>query len=55
MLPFVETLDFAQKPSCGQLDDWMTAVLSKDWRPDDRVLQVGHEEYSVSMRKVKVS
>ena len=25
----------------------MTAVLSKDWRPDDRVLHVGHEKYSV--------
>ena len=26
----------------------MTAVLSKDRRPDDRVLHVGHEKYSVS-------
>ena len=23
-------------------------MLSKDWRPDDRVLHVGHEKYSVS-------
>ena len=40
-------LDLAQKPTCGQLDDWTTAVFSKDQRPDDGVLHVGHEKYSV--------
>ena len=29
----------------------MTAVLSKDWRPNDWVLHVGHWEYSVSSKK----
>ena len=31
------------------------AVLSEDQRPDDGMLHIGHEKYSVSMRKVKVS
>ena len=49
VLPFVKMLDFAQKPTCGQLDDGMTAMFSKDWRPDNGMLHVGHEEYSVSI------
>ena len=44
MLPFVETLDFAQKPTHSELDNRTTAVLSKDQRPDDGVLHVGHEK-----------
>ena len=50
VLPFVETLDLAQEPTCGQLDDWTMTMFSEDWRPNDGVLHVGHEEYSVSMR-----
>ena len=33
----------------------MMAVLSEDQRPDDGMLHIGHEKYSVSMRKVKAS
>ena len=42
-------LDFAQKPTCGQLDDGMTAMFSEDQRPDNGMLHVGHKEYSVSI------
>ena len=47
VLPFVEMLDIAQEPTCGQLDDQTMAVLSKDWRPDDGMLHVGYEWNSV--------
>ena len=47
MLPIVEMLDIPKKPTCGQLDDGTTAMLSKDRRSDDGMLHVGHEEYSV--------
>ena len=47
VFPFVETLDFTQEPTGGQLDDWTTPVLSEDQRPDDRMLHVSHEKYSV--------
>ena len=50
MFPFVKTLDFTQEPTHSELDDRTTAMFSKDQRPDDGVLHVGHEEYSVSMR-----
>ena len=55
MLPIVKALDIPKKPTCGQLDDGMTAMFSEDWRPDDGVLHVGHGRNSVSMRKVKAS
>ena len=55
MLPFVETLNLAQEPTCGQLDNGMMAVLSEDQKTNDGVLHVGHEKYGVSMRKVKAS
>ena len=51
VLPFVEMLDLAQEPTCGQLDDWTTTVLSKDWRPDDGMLHVGRWRNSVSTEK----
>ena len=47
VLPFVEMLNVTQKPTGGQLDNRTTTVPPKDWRPDDGVLHVGHEEYSV--------
>ena len=50
MNPLVETLNVPKEPTHGQLDDWLPNSLSKDWRPNDGVLHVGHEEYSVSMR-----
>ena len=43
-------LDVPKEPTCGQLDDGLPNLLSKDWRPDDGVLHVGHEKYSVLMR-----
>ena len=55
VFPLVETLDFTQEPTRGQLDNWMMTMLSEDQRPDDKMLHVGHEEYSVSTRKVKAS
>ena len=51
MLSFVPMLNVAQEPTRGQLDNRMTAVLSKDWRPDDGMLHVGHWRYSVSNKK----
>ena len=51
MLPIVKVLDIPEKPTCGQLDDGMTAVFSKDWRPDDGMLHVGHWRDSVSKRE----
>ena len=55
MLPIVETLDFPKKPTYDQLDDGTIAMLSKEQRPDDGMLHVGHWRDSVSMRKVKAS
>ena len=51
MLPIVETLDIPEKPTSGQLDDRMTAMLSKDRRPDDGMLHVGHWRNSVLSKK----
>ena len=51
MLPIVKTLNVAQEPTCGQLDDRTLAMFSKDWRTDDWVLHVGHWKYSVSSEK----
>ena len=42
-------LDLTQEPTHGQLDDRTTTMLSKDWRTDDGMLHVGHEEYSESI------
>ena len=42
MLLIVKTLDIPKEPTCGQLDDGMTAVLPEDWGMDDWVLHVGH-------------
>ena len=50
VLPFVKTLDLAQEPTHGQLDDWTTTVLSEDRRSDDRMLHVGHSRSSVCLR-----
>ena len=55
VLPFVKTLDLTQKPTHSQLDYRTTTVFSEDQRANDGVLHVGHEEYSVLMRKVKAS
>ena len=55
MLPVIELLDLTQEPTCGQLNDGLLNLFSKDRRSDDRVLHVGHEKYSVLMRKVKAS
>ena len=46
MNPFVKMLDIPKEPTCGQLDDQLSNLLSEDQRPDDRVLHVGHERYS---------
>ena len=51
MLPIVPMLDVFKKLTHGQLDDGTVAVLSKDWRLNDGVLHVGHEEYSVSSER----
>ena len=51
MLPIVETLDIPEKPTSGQLDDRMTAMFSKDRRPDDGMLHVGHWRNSVLSKK----
>ena len=51
MLSIVKMLNVPEKPTCGQLDDRTTAMLSKDWRPDDRMLHVGHWRNSVSSEK----
>ena len=51
MLPVIEILDLTREPTCGQLNDGMAAMLSKDWRPDDGVLHVGHWRDSVSSKK----
>ena len=51
MLPIVETLDIPEKPTSGQLDDRTTAMLSKDKRPDDGILHVGHWRNSVLSKK----
>ena len=50
-LSVVPTLNVAQEPTHGQLDDWMTTVLSKDRRPDNRMLHVGHWRNSVLSEK----
>ena len=41
MFPVVPTMDVAQEPTCGQLDDQTMTVLSEDQRPDDWMLDVG--------------
>ena len=51
MLPIVKTLNVPEKPTHGQLNDWMTTMLSEDWRPNDGVLHVGHWRDSVSSEK----
>ena len=51
MLSVVPTLDVSQEPTHGQLDNGTTTLISEDWRPDDGVLHVGHEKYSVSSEK----
>ena len=48
MNPLVKMLDVPKEPTCGQLDDGLSNLLSGDQRPDDRVLHVGHERYSMS-------
>ena len=55
MNPFVETLDVPKEPTCGQLDDGLMNLFAEDQRPDDRMLDIGHEEYSVCLRWVKAS
>ena len=55
MNPLVKMLDVSKEPTCGQLNDGLLNLFSKDRRSDDRVLHVGHEKYSVLMRKVKAS
>ena len=47
MNPFVKTLNVPKEPTCGQLDDGLLNLFSKDQRPDDRVLNVGHGKSSV--------
>ena len=47
MNPLVETLNVPKKPTHGQLDDRLLDLFSEDQRPDDGVLHVGHERYSV--------
>ena len=55
MNPFVEMLDVSKEPTRGQLDDRLSDFLSEDWRSDDRMLEVSHEEYSGCLRWVKAS
>ena len=40
VFPVVPSTDFPQKPTSGQLDDQMTAILPEDRRPDNWVLDV---------------
>ena len=47
MNPFVKALDVPKEPTHGQLDDRLLDLFSEDQRPDDGVLHVGHERYSV--------
>ena len=36
-------MDCTEKPTHGKLDNQMATILSKDWRMDDRLLEVsGH-------------
>ena len=44
-------LNVAQEPTCGQLDDRTTTMLSKDWRSNDGMLDVGHWKNSVLSKK----
>ena len=55
MNPLVETLNVPKEPTHGQLDDWLTNILAKDWRTDDWMLHVGHSRSSVCLRWVKAS
>ena len=48
MNPFVKALDVPKEPTRGQLDDRLLNLLSEDRRTDDGMLEVSHEEYSVS-------
>ena len=41
VFPVVPMTDVPQEPTSGQLDDWMTTVLSEDRRPDDWMSDVG--------------
>ena len=55
MNPLVEMLDVPKEPTCGQLDDRLSDVLSEDRRPDDGMLHVGHKRYGGCLRWVKMS